>query len=346
MVFEKKNYTIKFYENESLNGKFRFSINNWDTSYKYVLKANYVDYGGARNLVSASLWTKVVNSRNNIDENIQKLKFLGSVSGFPTALFINDVYQGIYTFNIPKDEDTYKIADEENEAMFVINSGNSLAANFHGLITESDKKNIFDLEYSYQDNQEWPYESMNNLIDFVISSNDDLFKKDIGTYLDIEAAIDYLIFNYVMGLTSNSAKNMIFITYNGIRWIPSMYDMDTACGLIFDGSSYLPFDFNLPDFKDGKIVSNTGNLLWDRIIDVYKEEVVNRYLFLRNDILSNGNIINAFKDFLQAIPNECYEYEFILYPETPHQGINQLEQISNFITNRCNKLDLIMNNFK
>ena len=297
MLYDKKNFTIKFYENESESNKYKFSINGWDATNKYCLKANYIDYSSARNIVSSNIWSDVVASRKNLNENIAELEFYGGINGFPFALFINGEYQGLYTFNIPKDEDTYKIADEENEAMFVINSGFSDSANFKALISDEEKGEVFDLEYSYPEDAQWPYESMNNLLSFVISNDGSAFKNGIEKYLDIDAAIDYLITAYVLGVTDNFAKNMILITYDGQKWIPNMYDLDTACGLSFDGTSYYDYDFSLPYVKNGVIHSGTENLLWDRILNNYTEELKERYFELRKDILNTDKLIKRYSNF-------------------------------------------------
>lgn len=343
MSYIKKNYTIKFYEEESRDKKYKFSINSWEPTNKYCLKANYIDYSSARNIVSSNIWSDVVKSRKNLDKNISELEFYGGIDGFPFALFINNEYVGLYTFNIPKDEATYKIADEENEALFVINSGFSDSANFKTLITEKDIDDIFELEYSYNEDIEWPRESMNNLLEFVINNDGEAFKKGIGKYLDVDAAIDYLVTAYVLGVTDNFAKNMILITYDGQKWIPNMYDLDTASGLAFDGSKYFEYDFSVPEKTSyGKILSGTENLLWDRILNNYTHEFKTRYFELRKDILATENLVNRYSSFIESVPTVCYEQETELYPEIPYNDVNQIKQISSFIESRCDLLDAII----
>lgn len=343
--FEKKNFTIKFYEIESREKKYKFSLNGWDETHKYCLKANYIDFSSARNVVSSNVWSDVVASRKNLDKNIAELDFYGGIDGYPVALFINNEYQGIYTFNIPKDEDTFNIADEENEAMFIINTGSTAAANFKALITEEEKDFDFELEYSYPEDADWPYESLNNLISFVMNNDDEAFKNGIENYLDVDAAIDYLVTAYALGVTDNFAKNMILLTYDGQKWIPNMYDLDTACGLAFDGTEYYDYDFALPYVtEDGTISSGTDNLLWDRILNNYTEEFKERFCELRKNILSTENLIKRYYDFMVLIPDECYAYEVELYPHIPFNNVNQTEQISTFIKSRCGLLDSIIAN--
>ncbi len=345
MAFDKKNFTIKFYEDESEDKKYKFSLNGWEATNKYCLKANYIDRSGARNVVSSNIWSDVVASRKNLDKSIAETEFKGGIDGYPFALFINNEYQGLYTFNIPKDEVTYNIADEENEAMFVINSCFSQAANFRSLLSEEDKDAVFDLEYSYNDDNEWPYESINTLIGFVMNNDGEDFRRGIGRYLDVDAAIDYLATAYVLGVTDNFAKNMILITYDSQKWIPNMYDLDTACGLAFDGTKYYEHDFSVPEvMNDGKIKSGTDNLLWDRILNNYTDEFKARYSELRKDILATDKLIKRYSDFIHSVPAECYTQDISLYRDTPFADIDQVKQISEFMKARTALMDSIVEN--
>ena len=346
-MFEKKNYTIKFYRDESRKVKKDISLNGWNPTHKYCLKANYIDFSGGRNVVSSNIWSEVVASQPELNENISQLEFYGGIDGFPVALFINDKYQGLYTFNIPKDDTTYNIADQKDEAMFVINSGFSDAANFKSEITDEDKKTVFDLEYSYLDNQVWPYERMNDLLRFVKKTDGSEFREGIEEYLDVDMAIDYIITAYVLGLTDNFSKNMVLLTYDGKQWIPTMYDLDTAGGLAFDASSFEDTDFCLPSVEGGSgvISSNTGNLLWEKLLNSYPKEFKARYFQLRGDILSDENLISRYTAFIKSIPSECYSQEVVLYPNSPFNEVDHLKQITEFLTERGKSLDLIVENF-
>lgn len=346
MHYDKKNFTIKFFKDETTNQKYKFSLNGWDAANKYCLKANYIDYSSTRNIVSSNIWSDVVASRQGLDANVAELEFSGGIDGYPFALFINGKYQGLYTFNIPKDEDTYKIADAKNEAMFVINSAFSDAANFKALLTEEDRKSVFDLEYAYPENAQWPYDSMNDLLEFVINHDGDAFVAGIETHLDVDAAIDYLITAYVLGVTDNFAKNMILLTYDGQKWIPNMYDLDTACGLQFDGSGYLAPDFSLPDKSDtGVISSGTDSLLWDRILNNYKKAFKQRYFELRESVLDTETLIKRYEAFSASVPAECYKQELVLYPDTPQKNVDQMKQIAEFLRERTKLLDAIIEDF-
>lgn len=58
LSFPKKNYTIKF--DNAFEAK-----SGWGSQRKYCLKANYVDFSHARNVVSAKIWGQVVKTRHS-----------------------------------------------------------------------------------------------------------------------------------------------------------------------------------------------------------------------------------------------------------------------------------------
>ena len=120
-----------------------------------------------------------------------------------------------------------------------------------------------------------------------------------------------------------------------------MYDLDTACGLIFDGTGYLDYNFSLPTVDvDGVIHSGTDNLLWDRLLNNCFDRFHKRYLELRADILSQDKLIAQYFEFIDSIPVECYQKEIELYPDSPQNNVSQKEQISSFLTARGDALDV------
>jgi hypothetical protein len=207
-------------------------------------------------------------------------------------------------------------------------------------MTEEDKKSIFDLEYSFDDNKEWPYESLNNLIRFVINNDGDDFRNGISDYLDVDSAIDYLITAYYLGLTDNFNKNVLLLTYDGQRWILSLYDMDTAFGLAFDGTRIYDSDYLTPSVKgDGSLDSGTDNLLWDRIINNYSKEIKERSAELRASFLEKEAVISRYEAFIKQIPQSYYDKDLELWGDIPLHEENNIEQINSFFDARSTILD-------
>lgn len=104
--YPKKNYTIKF------DNAFE-AVEGWGVQDKYCLKANYIDFSHARNVVSAKLWGEIVKSRTNANAKLSALPNGGAVDGFPCIVMLNGNFHGLYTFNIPKAGWLYGMGNSE-----------------------------------------------------------------------------------------------------------------------------------------------------------------------------------------------------------------------------------------
>ena len=106
LAYPKKNYTIEF------DNAFE-AVEGWGVQDKYCLKANYIDFSHARNVVSAKLWGEIVKSRENTNANLSALPNGGAIDGFPCIVMLNNDFHGLYTFNIPKDGWMYGMGEND-----------------------------------------------------------------------------------------------------------------------------------------------------------------------------------------------------------------------------------------
>ena len=58
------------------------------------------------------------------------------------------------------------------------------------------------------------------------------FKAEFKNYFEMDAMTFYYIFTEVFLMIDNRAKNMFLTTFDGDRWFPIPYDMDTAIGML------------------------------------------------------------------------------------------------------------------
>lgn len=70
------------------------------------------------------------------------------------------------------------------------------------------------------------------------------------TYMDTTILRKYLILCIVFGLVDSVCKNMVFRSWNGIKWYPCFYDMDTAFKMNNAGSEVVPYDAHFHRFKN------------------------------------------------------------------------------------------------
>ena len=83
--YEKKNYTITFYEDDSYENKKDIDFNfGWGSQNKYCLKANWVDKTHARNIVTANIAADVQNKYKVLEMTPHK----GTIDGEPVEIYI------------------------------------------------------------------------------------------------------------------------------------------------------------------------------------------------------------------------------------------------------------------
>lgn len=335
LQYEKKNYNIKLFKDAEQSSKNKVDL-GWGKESKYCLKANYIDFSQARNVVSAKLWGEVVKSREHCNPNLMELCNGGAVDGYPVMLFLNGVYQGLYTLNMPKDEWIWDSGIDDLQAA-VVSDIASAATLFRGTTTLESGE--WEVEYAVDDNEQAAIDSLNQMLAFVSENDGAAFVEGVDQYLDVDAAIDYMLCAYYMNLPDNYARNMVLLTYDGVQWIPSMYDLDASWGLHWGGETYYPADMMLPTVEaDGSLTSG-ATLLWDRLLQNYPERVKARYAELRATILNETHVMAQFEVFQAKIPPVLFETETFIYPAAPSMDTNNLTQIRAFQQEHVTLLD-------
>ena len=227
MSYPKKNYTIKIFTDETMETKLKQDFKGWGKQNKFCLKANYIDHSHARNICSAKLWNEIVGSRSNYEALPELLRTSpknGAIDGFPIKVYYNNTYEGLYTWNIPKDKWMFNMDDKlDNHCVLCgeeYNSGCFRSANaslwsdeIHDVMPQSI------------------ITSFNNFITFVMNSSDEEFRANLENYVYVDSLIDYYIFQYVICGLDSMGKNQLFATYDGTKWIATSYDMDSTFGL-------------------------------------------------------------------------------------------------------------------
>ena len=336
LAYPKKNFTIKLYNDSKKKRKAKENI-KWGNQNKYCLKANYIDHSHARNIVSARLWGQMVNSRyKKLNSLLESSPNFGAIDGFPIKLYINNEYQGLYTWNIPKDGWMFNMnEDEKNHAVLCAEQNNpndkQSTCEFRALA----QINGYDWSLEFPDELNPDIkESFNALITCVKDSSDENFINNIENYLDLESAIDYYIFAYFSCNIDSLGKNLLMITYDGITWIPSMYDMDSSWGLYWNGSKFVSAEYRCPEDYEEKY-----NLLWERIWTLFPQKIYDRYQELRETVLSQENLYYEFEKFMNAIPSELYAQDGEIYKTIPQKDVDHLTQIKTFIEERSIYVD-------
>lgn len=334
MAYPKKNYTIKMFADNTMTKKVKKDFKGWGAQSKFCLKANYIDHSHARNICSARLWNQIVASRANyalLPELLRTSPCNGAIDGFPIKVYYNNNYEGVYTWNIPKDKWMFNMDDTlDNHCVLCgeeYNSGCFLSANASLWSDEIHDAMPASIVTSF-----------NAFQNFVINSSDDEFKANLENYVYVDSLIDYYIFQYVICGLDSMGKNQLFATYDGTKWIATSYDMDSTFGIYWNGQSFVSPTYRMQqDYESGK--NGAANKLYVRLEKLFINEIKARYNQLRADILSYNNIVNTFEPFMDIIGNDLYAEDLTIYTGIPSGNKNNIQQIRNYYRDRLVYVD-------
>lgn len=308
LSYDKKNYTVKFYEDENLENKLNVDL-GWGEQNKYCLKANWIDKTHARNVVTAKLVSQIQEKYHILEE----APCNGAIDGFPIEIYVNDEFHGIYTFNIPKDAWMFGMDSDNPNHIVICGDGWKPTNIFRG------EPNFSDWEVEVGEENEQTLNKMKRLFDFVMNSSDEDFKNNFENYLDKDASLNYFIMTEFAFLRDNRGKNMLLATYDGQKWFPSLYDLDTSWGTDFSGLE--TWEYNIDD------VDIASNYLFERIETCFGNELANRYFELREEILTKEHIMQEFESFEKKIPEESFNKELERWGQNiPGFGLSQIEE--------------------
>ena len=331
LAYEKKNYTINFFEDETFEKKSKIDMQKgWGSQSKYNLKANWIDKTNARNIVSARIAGKIQRKYGVLND----LPNNGSIDGFPVEIYINNEFLGLYTWNIPKDEWLWNM-DEGNLNHIVLGGG--WYTEYVNFKTQLDGFDGTGWEIEVGKPNKETVSNFNRLVRFINDSSDEEFVRDFEQYLSKDACLNYLVMVYLIEGIDNTGKNMMLASYdNGKIWYPCLYDLDSTWGTWTDGSLNESYKI-LPE---DEIADHSTNNLILRMIKCMPNEISDRWFELRKDIFSKENILNEFNTFFESIPDESIKKENEKWTNRP--GYN-IEQIREFLDIRIPYIDNIMN---
>lgn len=324
---EKKNYTMRLYDDEELTKKHSLAFGQWQQEHKYILKAYQEDTSVCRDLTCARLWGRMAAIRSNLYGRLLQCSNYGAVNGFPVTVWLEDEFLGLYTMNLHKDNDLYQMSKRSYEAVMIANDQTMPESLFMAEAAFVEDVSDWEVEVAGLDTV-WACDHFNEMIRFVMNSSDEEFRASLGDYVDVDAAIDYLLFIWTMGLEHNAAKDLVMLTY-GEHWIPSVYDMQDGIGLACAADAFLP------DLR-GAMDSATGSLLWDRLLRCFTPELRARYTALRQDVLSEESILGELDALWNSIPEYWRALDLMTYPG---REPSSLEDMHAFIQTRLPLLD-------
>lgn len=346
-AYPKKNFTIKLFSDAACKKKVNVSFNDWGEQNKFVLKADWIDISHARNIVSARLWSDVVASRasyGDLPELYRTSPNNNVIDGFIIKVYANGVYQGRYSWNIPKDPWAFNMDDSLDEhCLLCAEDYNSSCFRAAATINGNDWTDEIHDTVPADIITRW-----NEVISFVRTSTDTEFVEGIDSYINLDSLLDYYIFAYVDCGLDALGKNQIYLTYDGQLWYASMYDMDSTWGLYWNGSRFVSAEYRMQeDYEVG--VHNTSNLLFDRLESLFASEIKARYAELRAGVLSASYIKEKFREWCDVSSAELVALDYAqetgggAFVNIPQKTTNNYAQISSFVDARLTYVDAQIN---
>ncbi len=348
----KKNYTL------NLDQDFE-AFSGFGKQHKYVIKANYLDASQSLNVVNAKLWGKIRathyqvsdalqdnagnyltdNSGNHIiaetDPQLSIGGNYGAVDGFPIAVYINDQYWGLYSFNIPKDDWMAKMPQKAGYAI-----ADAIWAPQGAFQQETNFNDQIELQFCGTNDTKWAQDSINKLIDAVMAtySTAEDFDKAVSPLVDFDSVYDYYIYSVLTGNVDGVYRNYLLQTFDGKKWYFASYDMDESFGKSPQSGNYLPAkslggnDFWHEETTFENIASN--NRLFYQFWKFHKVELLSQTKDLIDDVMSTSKVDIEFINYSRAVPKLVLLHEFKLWPHMPDTTVNTVDRIGRWYLER------------
>lgn len=337
LQFPKKNYSVTL--TDPNGNKNPVMLNKaWGSQSKYCLKANWEDYAGARNVVSAKLWGDIVRARGS-DDRLNGLVNGGAVDGFPALLYINGDFEGLYSLNTPKDRWIFGMEDGADREGLLFGEEWTPSVQLQEPIANVNRPTDSGWEVEYCSTSKsaageaWLAEGMNGLITFLKTNEGQALREGIGDYTDVDLALDYMLFILFICGADNTGRNILWATFDGQKYLPCAYDLDNTW---LGDPNAMPEELR-EAWATGSALRE--NLLFSRLLDAYPRELSARWAALRKGPLTYENAEKRFSDYLRLVPDAARDAEAQRWPRAAAASENDLARLTSFFSARADTLD-------
>lgn len=266
MSKEKKSYAIKLRDaaGNSVDRKFfgLRSDNNW------ILDAMAIDPACMRNRVSTDLWNDFSVAPYYKD---RESKARTGTRGQFVEVFLNGKYHGLYCMTEKMDRKQLKLKkfveaaaspsgeDEVHGLLYKsaqwsyeVLMGHELGQKYFPGYSPRNYSNQlgnelwaeFELKYPDYETEAVDWEPLYNAVEFVATSSQNNFEREVKTYFDYPVLKDYYLFIELLLTTDNHGKNMFYSIYDrqgpeADRISVAPWDLDGVWGCRWDGAYHI-----------------------------------------------------------------------------------------------------------
>lgn len=251
--------------------------------------------------------------------------------GFPIIItWINsntgeETWIGVYTWNLKKSKEVYQ-CDKKKAENIILDGIVNTSTLFGGTINWSafeirNPKKLVDINGDAYDgdnpkelsdvdaNSKKVKDYLTRLSGVVAALRASNTKETFEQYFLPKAFIDYYLVSQVLFNHDGFGKNWIWVTYDGLHWTPTLYDVDSIFGMYWNGI------YVIPNSDNSTILGIPQCLGLDKL---YSDEISKRYKELRDKgIFSVDNIVKLLNSWINKIGYSNIEKEFEVYSQTP-----------------------------
>ena len=322
----KRNFRFTFYKDSSFSKKDKIKIGEMVRTSGYNLKANYTDQSRVKEFIMNRILMDIWEHRedyHNYPWNSEKEPYSGAtgmIKGFPIRVNIGGKFYGLDIFGLKKDEKNYLL---DGDASGMIVSGTRGNANDPNNWTAAKPE-----DWEDEMNDELTESNKQALSDFFSFINSENFtKENVPQRMSVIDWIDYFINLQVFLMRDNTCRNMILYTGSDKKiFYPFFYDLDLSWS--FDSTSS-----NL-DIMTKSFAADMS--LWENFRTLYKDEISNRYAYLRGTVLNIDYINTIYQEILSAIPQEDIDEE---KKKWDAGNVSYMETLINVLNKRFDWLD-------
>ena len=349
----------------------------------YCMKANYMDSSCCHNTGGANYAHFLYETKTPPQEDNELIR--STIYGHPCVIFhqvdsnADLEFIGRYNFNWDKGSDVYGFSSDYPLVQSVEFCNNtSDACLFHGPIPD-DWGDDFEFRYPEDHTDISAFKIVHN---FVVSTwqdgatNETLdetyigvdgttyntdtagyrlakFVKEFEDYFDMDYTLLYYVFCMVLLLADNFAKNMFMTSWDGVKFAPWLYDLDTMLGVNNEGQNVLnPWLLDTDTINDADAVNGKASAFWQNFREGFSDKIKEYYQRKRSDgSISYDTIIKFFVEdqiqkFSMSVVNEDVDYKYVSMLRSDNDGSNlhlakgsMEEYIKFFVESRLDFLD-------
>lgn len=271
--------------------------------------------------------------------------------GFPVVItWINSVtgeenYMGVYTWNLKKSKEVYNM-DKSNPNNIVLDGIIGTDTLFGGSISWKDfeirnPKSLKDIDGNKYDGDNPKELSDTDTKSKAVKDNLERFsaacaaiasdktKENFEKYFLVNPFVDYVLLSQLLYNVDGFRKNWIWCSWDGKRFTPTMYDLDSLFGQDTTGTSIIP---NSTTLSLGDKVKPC-----DLLIELYNDVLLARYKYLRdNGIFSVENVVSLMEKWLDKVGYNNIKKDLDTYKDTPsyrNSYINKQWEFVNYTWN-------------